>query len=558
MDMWDPKDIKRDQADMELARTGFDDMMKESAIWFLPRHQQFNAMNMPGAMRGPQNDVRIFDPHAQQAVEQAVSLFEGYIMPRGQLWQRWQLPDPELMKLRHVREWVEAKNMRLFKLRNDPRSGFTGQTHESIASLLVMGMQSMWPDIRRDMQGNAVGLSYRSDFVGQVYVETDAQGLVNKVHYTFTWTAAKAAAKWGDMAPESVKKAMRDNTPSRELRFLHAIKPNAMFDPQRLDAMGKPWAGCFYSFTDEQVFQQGGYRAMPRIVSRYTTAPNEDYGRCPAFSVLPAVKGAQQLIRDMILASEINAMPPLGAHSDMMDETIKYAARMITYGAIDHRGNRKVQPLVETGDMSGSMALLERMQGLIDRAFFVDMLQIRQDLKSHVTDSQLYQREEEKGILLSPLANQETEWLSVMLDREIDLLDEMGELDDMPGEVLEALDAGMELLDVTYDNGLTRAQEAGAASGYFRMLEQLVPVFSLGEDGAAMLQAFMAKYPPDKVLDNLGRINAIPASWEAEEDDRAATKDAQTQNAAMQQLLAAAPVIGSTAKDLSMAVPANG
>ncbi|MEC8179641.1 MAG: portal protein, partial [Pseudomonadota bacterium] len=278
---------------------------------------------------------------------------------------------------------------------------------------------------------------------------------------------------------------------------------------------------------------------------------------CPAFSVLPAVRGAQQLIRDMILASELNAMPPLGAHTDMMDETVKYAAHQITYGAIDHRGNRKIIPLVEPSDMSGSMAILERLQGLIDRAFFVDMLQIRQDLKSHVTDSQLYQREEEKGILLSPLANQETEWLSVMLDREIDLMDEMGLLDDMPGEVAEALEGGMDLLDVTYDNGLSRAQEAGAAAGYFRMLEQFAPVFQGDQTGEAWGK-FTQKYPLEKVLDHMGRINGVPASWEADEDERAEAEAAALHRSKTQDLITALPAIGKSAKDLSQAVATDG
>lgn len=554
--MWDAKQIESDQAAMEQARQPFEEMMREAAIWFLPRHQQFNAMTSEWSRnRGPAMDVRIFDPHAQQSVEQAVSLFEGYVMPRGQVWQRWQLPDPELMKLRNVREWTEAKNMQLFKLRNDPKSGFTGQTHESIASLLVMGMQSMWPDIRRDVLGNAVGLSYRSDFIGQVYVKTDHQGLVSTVHFAFTLTAEQASMKWKDDAPEPVKKAMRDKQHGKVIRFLHVVKPNLMFDPARLDEMGKPWAGCFMCRDgDKEVFKTGGYRAMPRIVSRYVTAPNEDYGRCPAFTVLPAVRASQQMVQDIILASELAAMPPLGAHSDMLDETIRYAAHQVTYGAIDHRGNRRLVPLIEGSDMSGSFQMLQNLQGLIDRSFFVDMLQIRNELKSHVTDSQLYQREEEKGILLSPLANQETEWLSIQLDREIDLMDEMGLLDDMPGEVAEALEGGMALLDVVYDNGLSRAQEAGAASGYFRMLEQFTPIF---QNSPEAWQAFTEKYPLEKVLDHMGRINGVPASWEASEDERKQTRAANDQQRTVQQLIEAAPNIGKAAKDLSQAVPAN-
>lgn len=552
--MWNAKQIESDQTAMEQARQPFVDMMREAAIWFLPRHQQFNAIDAFGfGAKGPSHDVRIFDPHAQQSVEQAISLFEGYVMPRGQLWQRWQLPDPELMKLRHVREWTEAKNLQLFQLRNDPKSGFTGQSHESIASLLVMGMQSTWPDIRRDVSGAPVGLSYQSDFIGQVYVKTDHQGLISTVHFAFVLTAEQAAAKWGDAAPEPVKKAMRDNQPGARIRFLHAVKPNSRFDASRLDEAGKPWAGCYFCRDNNEVFKTGGYRAMPRIVSRYVTAPNEDYGRCPAFTVLPAVRACQQMVQDVMLASELAAMPPMGAHSDMLDETIRYAAHQVTYGAIDHRGNRKLVPLLEGADMSGSMAMLDRLQRLIDRAFFVDMLQIRQDMKSHVTDSQLYQREEEKGILLAPLANQETEWFSVMLEREIDLMDELGMLDDMPGEVAEALDAGMDLLDVSYDNGLSRAQEAGAASGYFRMLEQFAPIFQADQSA---WQKFIEKYPLEKVLDHMGRINGVPASWESSEEERAEKAAANAQQRDQQALIDALPNIGKSAKDLALAVPA--
>jgi hypothetical protein len=552
--MWDGKAIEAEQAEMEQARSGFDAMMRESAIWFLPRHQQFDQAKMPGGFKGPQNDVRIFDPHAQQTVETATSIFEGYVMPRGQIWQRWKLPDENLMKLRHVREWVEAKNMRLFQLRNDPKSGFTGQCHESIASLLVLGMQAMWPDIRRDVLGRPIGLSYQSDFVGQVYVKTDHQGLVSTVHYTFNLTAEKAETMFGDKAPEKVQRAIRDRQGSREFGFIHAIKPNRRFDPARIDEYGKPWAGCYVLRDDGEVFRTGGYRAMPRVVSRYHRGPNEDYGRCPAFTVLPAVRACQQLVQDLLLASELAAMPPLGAHSDMLDETVRYAAHQVTYGAIDHRGNRRLVPLIEGADMSGSFQMLERLQGLVDRAFFVDLLQIRQDLKSHVTDSQLFGREEEKGILLAPLANQETEWFSPMLDREIDLMDEMGELDDMPGEVGEALEGGMGLLDTSYDNGLSRAQEAGAAAGYFRMTEQLTPMFQTDPEALA---AFKQKYPFAKVLDNLGRINAVPASWEASEDERAARTKSDQQRADTQDLLAALPAIGKSVKDLSAATPAG-
>lgn len=552
--MFDPKLIERDQMEMEQARQGFENMMREAAIWFLPSHQKFDALGQMQFGRGPQNDVVIFDPHASQTLAQARAMFVSYLMPRGQIWQRWQLPDPELMKLRHVREWVDQKNRDLFSLRNDPKSGFTNQTGECASSLLALGMQSTWPSIRRDVRGRELGLSYQADFVGQVFVKTNAEGLVSTVHFAFNFTAEKASQVSELAQAEAVLKAMRDSDPSRMIRFLHVVKPNLEFDPAMIDWRGKPWAGCYFERGQQQVLKVGGYRTMPRIVSRYETAPNEDYGRAPAFSVLPAVRAGQQLILDLVLASEMNAMPPLGAHDDMMDQTVKYAAREVTYGAIDHRGNRRLVPLIEGSDMNGSFTLLEKCHQTIDRALFVDMLQIRNELKSHVTDSQLYQREEEKGILLSSLANQETEWLSPMLDREIDLMDEMGMFDDMPGEVEEAVNDGMKLLEVTYDNGVTRAQDAGQAAGYFRLIEQSAAMWQADQSGEAF-KAFLRKYPQDIVLDRLARINGIPADWEAPEERQRQELEADLFRSEQQDLITALPAVSKSVKDLASAQP---
>lgn len=546
--MFDAVTIKRNHESMKQRKIPFQQMQMDSARLILPR--QSNFQNITQLQSNVMED-RIFDEYAQQSFETGVSLMEAWIMPRGQLWQRWELSDSDLMKSQRNREWVEIKNRTLSQLRNDPKSGFTGQTHESIASLLGLGMQSMWPDIRRDITGKAVGLSYKSEFIGQIYIKEDHQGLVNHIHYEFPLRAEQAAAKWKDDAPDPVKKAIRDGNPDHEIRFIHVIQPNLQYNSERLDWKGKPWAGCYYCMENSEVFIKGGYRTLPRIVSRFINAPNEDYGRCPAFTILPAIEATQQMRMDLMLASELSAMPPMGAHDDMMDQVVRYAAHEVTYGAIDHHGNRMLQPLYQGSDMSWAFQLVEQLHKAIDRAFFVDMLQIRKEMKSHVTDSQLYQREEEKGMLLAPLANQETEWLSPMLDREIDLMDELGLFEDMPPEIAEALDDGVTLSPV-YDNGITRAQDAGAAAGYWTMLEQFGPIFQNDQEA---WQQFRQKYPMEKVMDNMGRINGIPASWEATNEEREDRRKSDEDAAALENVIAALPNIAKSSKDLTASQP---
>jgi hypothetical protein len=58
------------------------------------------------------------------------------------------------------------------------------------------------------------------------------------------------------------------------------------------------------------------------------------------------------------------------------------------------------------------------------------------------------------------LKRQETEWFTPQTERELDLMNEMGMLDDMPPEVAEA--GG--LYQIIYDNPLATARKAGEAA----------------------------------------------------------------------------------------------
>jgi len=295
---------------------------------------------------------------------------------------------------------------------------------------------------------------------------------------------------------------------------------------------------------------EGGYRSMPLIFSRYEKAPSETYGRGPAMNVLPAVKAAQQIMRDLVTAIEFMARPALGATDDMLDQIINYAAGEITYGAIDERGNRLVQPLFEGIDIQGAMALRDDVRAMIRRAFFVDLMRVREEQKTHLLNADVMEQLSEKGILLSPLARQETEWFDPMTAREIDLMGEIGLLDDMPPEVREA--GGV--YQIRYENPLKRAQESGAAAGYFRTLEAFTPLFQVD---AGALEDFKQRYPLSKVIPRVAYINGVPAEWEASEDELAQAEADRAQAQGAQELLAAAPIVSKVARDLS-GIPGGG
>lgn len=541
--MEDATDIIRDQGMMETDRSNFETQWQDVAEHVLPRQADFPSGGF-ALSQGQKRTGRIYDETAMLALDHGCAVFESYTMPRGARWQSLAPLDDKLLDNRRVRAWYEAKTSQLFALRAAPASGFAEQTHESVASLLAFGNQAITPELLRDNRGAFTGVYYRSEHIGQLYVRENAWGRIDTTHRKFTLTARQAEQKWQDAAPECVQKAIRDRKPEDKHEYLHVLRPRRDWDPERADAKGKRVASLYVSIGDKAIFDEGGYRTMPTVYSRFEKSPTETYGRGPVMNVMPAIRATQEMMKDLITAVELLAKPPLLATDDMLDQVIRYFAGGITYGGLDFQGNAALKALIDGMDIGPAMTLLEQSRAVIKRALWEDLFQVRMEQKTHVSATDILERSSEKGVLLAPLGRQETEWFDPMADREIDLMWEMGLLDDMPPEVREA--GGV--YQMTYDNPLRRAQMADQAAGFYRTLEGVTPLMQLKPQ---LAEDFLARYPFDKVLAGLGRINAVPAAWESDDDEREGAKVAIAEQAQTQQLLAAAPVVSKVATDLS-------
>ncbi|WP_414902469.1 portal protein [Sphingomonas flavalba] len=546
-------DLLRRQGVMETARANFEGLWQEVAQLLLPRQAEFLGSDF-AATQGLRRTERIFDETAMLSLDHGVAVFEGEVIPQGGLWQRLMARDEALLRNQRVRLWFEQLTDRLFALRNSPYSGFANQTHESVASLLAFGVQGMWVDsLRQPGTGRAVGLSYRSEHIGQIFIQENYRGEVDIVHRRFHLTHRQALQKWPDNPPACAAKAQRDGKRLDDTAcYIHVLQPNPRHDPDRIDARAMRIHSAYLSVSDRQVFDEGGYRRMPLIVSRYEKSPTEQYGRSPAINVLPAVKACQAMQRDLVTAIEFMARPALGVSSDMQDEMLFYAPGGISYGAIDERGQRMIQRLWDDPDLSMALRLQETTRAIIQRAFFEDLYTIRQEVKSHVSATEIMQREQEKGILLAPLKRQEHEWFTPMADRELDLMAEMGMLDDMPPELIEA--GG--LFETVYENPLARARKAEQAGGFYQLLQGFAPIMQADQSGGA-LKALLTKYPPERVLDGLGKIHGVPASWEASEDEIAAAQAADAEAAQTAQILELGDRASVIARNLGGAMPAE-
>lgn len=546
---------------MRSARTPFETLWAEIATLVFPRQSNFFGGGLEAAgwdkWRTPESVMH--DPYSAQALEDGVSAFEGFVMPRGQRWQKLDLGDESLMRKVKVRAWLEQVEVRLFKLRNDPMSGFAGAIHESAMALFAFGAQSTWVEVRRDKgTGKVAGLSYQSEFVGDVFIECDAEGYPMRIYRRLTMSAEAAAGKWRDLPPK-VREAATSAKPEdrrRTFTFLHVIEPNPAMDPERLDAKGKPWLAGYYSVEDRAVFAEGGHYSLPRVVSRFARSPNADWGYSPTMTVLPLIRQLQAITIDRTINAEMTLKPAFLAQDDALDGgLLELKPYGITWGGLDDRGEPAFKQFFEGGDATDAKELVAEARALIDRVFYRDLLQINREMKSHVSAARVMEEVAEKGLLLSPLARQENEWLSRMTQRELALMEEIGMLDDMPGEVADYFaEAGR--LDIRYDNTLSHMQEAGKSVAFLNLAQQ---VGLLAQYDPSYVDDFRREYPPKKVLPELGRIAGVPASMMADDEDKSEFDEEKANAAMLAQLAEVAPALGGAAKDLNqLALPAPG
>ncbi len=547
--MDDVEQLLKEQGAALSERRNHDNLWQEVAELSLPRDATFNGANSTPGM--PRNN-RMYDDYGVHALDKGNAAFTGLVMPRGQRWQLLESADPELMKLQHVAAWFERKTQRLFELRNDPKSGFVQQTDSSVSRLIGMGNQSMWVDVRRDPWGVPVGLSYRSEPLHEITIGLNWEGNVDTTRQAFQLTAEQAMRRYGEIAlrragaEKVLSKATDPKQRDHKLDFLNVIMPNAQPDRDRLDWRGRAYVGQTISVADKVSFARGGYRSSPRTYSRLKISPEEKYGRGRGVDALPTLRAIQALQVDIMVAAELTGQPMLGTPDDGLDAGLRYGPREFLIGAISPKGEKLVQQIIEQIDMNGMMMIQQKLYDRLNSYFYTDMFMTGEELKTHITATYWMQRMEEKGILLAPLGQQESEWFSPMLDREVDCMAQLGEFDDMPDEVREA---GGEKM-VRYANPLARLQEAEGAAGLFRTIEQIAPLANVKPE---IIDEFLQEYPTKRWIPELARINGAPATWRATDDEREASEQAAVEQQQIAALTAALPALGKAANDLSSA-----
>lgn len=465
------------------------------------------------------------------------AILDSLLTPRNVTWHLLQGEGDYVKKDRAARLWFEEANRLLFKYRYSPISNFSGQNQNVYQSLGAFGTGPMFVDQAVDENNTPLkALRYKHMPLGEVFLRENHQGLVDGYCRWFRLTANQACTQFGDKTPERIKEQAAKYA-QQPLDFLQRVCPRNDYDKKRKDAKGKPYASYYISLTTNELITEGGYRKFPLCASRYVQAPGEVYGRSPATMVLPTLKTINAMKKDQLTQSH-RAVNPVYLTED--DGIIGFSMRP---GAINKGGMRNGRKTIEMLDIGQPQVTDEAMTkeaAIIDGAFLVDLFKILLGDPKIFTATQIVEMMSQRGILIAPtVGRQQSEYLGPLIDRELDLLQNMRLLPPPPPAILEARGE----YNVQYASPLQRDQRAQEVAAFQRTIDMATAVANVSGD-----PSIFDTFDFGTALPAVADINGVPESWMASDQQKAQKAKVRAEAQQRQEAIQAAPAMAALTK----------
>lgn len=522
---------------------------RKASAYCLPAH--YGAWHTEGPttfQQSPQAARRIaYDTTGFRSLPKYKAILERLTVPASSVWHGLTASNAELRKSYQVQKYFDEVRDVLFRLRGHPMANFRTGVNEVFGS---MGAYGNGPIFIGRSTRSAIrprpGFKYVPAPLRDVFFLVDDEGNVYHVFRRFWLNARQFPIKFGQnvaMPPIVQAEANKaDPSESRMFEFIHSVCVCDMkdHDPEALDVRRHPVRGNYIAVDDKvYVGEEEGYASMPYRIPRPDTVSGTPYGFSPAILALAAMGSASAMKKTVLKQGQKAVDPVLLAHDDgVMNGTVDQRPGAVNYGGVDSQGRLLIQPL-PTGNFRVAEQMMADERRDVEDSFFVTLFQILTETPE-MTATEVVERVAEKAALLAPTMGRiQSELLGPMIQREIEIATELGEMPEMPPEMVEAQGE----YEIMYTSPQAKGQYAEEVSGYMRAFEWASAAAAQMQD-PSVLDPFDVKSAIPEIAGYMG----APARWmndPAAQDAKASARNEQMQNA---ELLKNAPALASAAK----------
>lgn len=560
-----PEIVKRYQSAKSIRSRNENDWRMASA-YCLPRHyaawQTDGPVNMGGSPTAATRRIA-YDSTGVLALPKYAAVLEHLATPHSMRWHGLMATDSSLMRKTRVKNFFDQLTDLLFTMRYVSRANFRQAVSEVYLSMGVYGTGPIYVGQRTpNALSRAPSLLYKACPLRDVFILVNDEGEVDTVFRRFWLTVRQFQLKFPEQGlPPCVASATANGaTPKDDVyfEFIHCVYPRNDYEPGTLGVQRHPITGSYICVPDQMyIGDEQGFRSLPYLTPRTFTEAGDPYGFSPAVQALPALGSASAMKKTNLRQGQRAADPTLLAHDDgVVNGGVDLRPAAINYGGVNAQGQKLIHAL-DSGNFQVSEKMLQGEQADINDSFFVFLFNLLDENKE-MTATEVVEKSSKESVLLSPtMGRLQSELLGPDIEREIDVLTEMGYIADspngpglqMPPELIEAKGN----YQIIYTSAMAKSVYADEISGFMRSVEM-----SLNIANATQNPGQLDHYNFDVAIPEISNYLAVPTRWMNDDAQKQAIQENRDKQQQQEQIMKnAAPIAGAlkTAQQMQQGTP---
>lgn len=509
-------------------------MWQEIGDRLLPDSSNIIREYMPGGKR----TQWMFDATAPLALKKYADAKESMICPATARWHGLQDHNEDLNKLPEVMEYYEQVTDILFKVRYSKGTNFTQQVNECFINEGAYGNASLYVD---DVLGK--GIRYRSLHIKEIFFAENFAGNVDLFHREFKMSVRQAYQRFDGNLPPPLMAAYARGDYFTEYTYVHCVAPNPDFKENAKGTDGLRYLSHYICWDHPWLCRTGmGYRSFPYPTARFMTVPGDVYARGPASLVLPDIKQLNEMEKVQLRQAQLAADPPVLLPEDGNLSGFNMQPGALVWGGTNSDGKPMAIPFQAGGNFQVNDEAQQKKRQVIQEAFYITLFQILVQTPEMTATEAMLRAQEKAQLLMPSMGRTQSEFMTGIVDRELEILETAGELPPKPEALLHESGG----LKIDYVSPLNKAQQA----------EDGMAIMNTMKAGAEVAQfdpQAIKVFKSSDILRKLGKINGMPVELMYTKDEMDQIKQADAQQAQMANLLQAAPLAGAAAKDFATA-----
>lgn len=456
---------------------------------------------------GPKAEERgreIFDATSVTAIDRLTSGIEGLTTPASEKWHGLDKQDPFAAESSdQEQEWFDQYRDFLFRVRYNPKAGFSLANQSAIRSAVALGTGVFLVEESMGENARQVPFKYRFIPISENLLAVSEQGEIDTNYRRFSMTPRQMMQRWGTRNHQVVQTAA-DNPKKKSDRFdiVHAVMPREERGSRGNTNRDSAFTSIYLDVNNRHIIGESGFFEFPYVVYHWQQTADTAYGESPLQIALAEVKSLNLLSKNALRSSQQMARPAWAvANSGMVALKINDNPGKINPGLIDAQGRQLFAPMVTQGNPGFMQQIMELKREQIRDSLFVNLFQILVN-NPQMTATEALIRANEKGELLGPAGSKIQAGLAHMLDRETGILVRKGAFES--GAALEAPESLQgEAFGARFTAPIDRLRRANELVGIQRTYEFAAQIAQLD-------QTILDRLDADKALEHAQQINGAP------------------------------------------------